>query len=129
MSDNGPRIIRPDGTLASREISYQQWISGANAQRTVTREECVAFHNLALREQIVPLIANALRRYDAEQRANRWYRRLGRWLRAVLSGSHITSRKQALHVLTEIERQRMQSLDDLTPGTLRFPESEAPRDG
>lgn len=123
-------LVGPDGQpVGARSISYKEWIGGENAKRYATREQLVAFHNLALREQITPLIRNAIQLYDAQQRTNRWYRRFGRWLRAHLSGQHITSRKQALRVLTAIERQKMELLDDLAPGTLRFPEAEAPRDG
>lgn len=116
-------LVGPNGEpVGGRTMTYREWVGGENASKYATREQVVSFHNLALQEQIVPLIKNAIQRYDAEQRANRWYRRLARWARAVLSGKHITSRKQALRVLTEIERQKMQPLATLEQ---RFPDGDA----
>jgi hypothetical protein len=104
-------------------ISYAEWIG--DPRRWATREQVVAFANLQLREQIVPLITNAIQRYDAQRRANRWDRRLLRWLDALLSFRRQPSDKEKLAFL-EVERRKMAALDDLT--ITRFPESEAPRD-
>jgi hypothetical protein len=59
-----------------------------------TREQVVAFANMQLTEQIVPLIRQAIQRYDAEQRAARWYRRLGLWI-ARLFGWRMTPEQAA----------------------------------
>lgn len=70
----------PGAKVVARNVEYKDWIAGENALRFATREQVVAFANLQLREQIVPLIRNAIIRYDRQQRAKRWYLRLLRWL-------------------------------------------------
>jgi hypothetical protein len=71
---------RPGERRIVRDITYDEWIGGANAQKFATREQVVAFWNLALREQVVPLMQLYLARYERERQARRWDRRLARWL-------------------------------------------------
>ena len=120
-------LIGPNGEpVGRRSQTFQEWVGGENASKYATREQVVAFANLQLREQIVPLIANALRRYDAERRANRWDRRFLRWLARLRNPIGMT-RAQARDILTDIERRRMAALDDVTRP--RTPESDVPRGG
>ena len=75
---------KPGAKVLPQTVTFREWVGGENATKFATREQVVAFHNLQLREQIVPLIKNALARYDAEQRARSPSRRLYRWVRRVL---------------------------------------------
>lgn len=103
-----------------RNITYREWI--ADAQNVARREEVVAFHRLALQEQVLPLVQSAITSAFQAYDANRWYRRLGRWLGRFWPGRRVASREEAVRILTEIERQRMKPLLTLEQ---HFPDGDA----
>lgn len=94
---------RPGAKVVSQSIQYKDWIAGDNALKFATREQVVAFANLQLREQIVPLIRNAILRYDRQQRARRWYWRLLRWL--LKPWRPKTAQEQVQEILAEAEQE------------------------
>lgn len=74
----------PGAKRVVRTLSFHEWIDGEAGLKFATREQVVAFANMQLQEQVVPLLRNAIARYDAERRARSPGRRLLRWLRRVL---------------------------------------------
>lgn len=107
-----------------RNLTYEEWVGNENAEKLATREEVVAFSNFQLQEQVLPLMRNAVANAFRAYEANRWYRRLGRWLRGLMPVRRPLAREEAVRILTDIERQRMQPLP---PFGQRFPDAD--RDG
>jgi len=66
-----------------KEVTFDEWLEGNNAQKFATRDNVVAFANFFLRLRIMPLVGEAIKAYDAEMRHRRWYRRLGRWVKSL----------------------------------------------
>ncbi len=65
------------------EVSFDEWLEGDNAQKFSTRDQVVAFSNFFLKYRIMPLVGESIKAYDSEIRYRRWYRRLGRWVKAL----------------------------------------------
>jgi hypothetical protein len=75
--------------------TFEEWIKTPNA--FATREDLVAFHNLQMERQTVPLIQGAINRYHEQVRNDRWFRRLWRGIKVLLRG------KPAPNVIPEDE--------------------------
>jgi hypothetical protein len=92
-----------------RNITFEEWVGGQNALKFATREQVVAFWNLALREQVIPIVAGMIERAQEAQREQAWYRRLWRWLlhRLRPGASHDLglNREQAARVLEHYQRR------------------------
>lgn len=66
-----------------KTVTFDEWLEGNNALKFVTRDQLVAYSQFQLKEQIMPLVGEAIKAYDAEIRYQRWYKRLGRWVRGL----------------------------------------------
>ena len=66
-----------------KEVTFDEWLEGSNAQKFATRDQLVAYSQFQLREQIMPMVGEAIKAYDAEIRYQRWYRRFDRWLKGL----------------------------------------------
>jgi hypothetical protein len=85
---------KPGERRIVRDISYEEWIGGRNAEKFATREQVVAFWNLALQEQVIPLIQLYLARYDRERRLHRraWRAWNRAWNRLRQTVAHLAAR-------------------------------------
>ncbi len=95
---------------ARREVSFKEWLDGENALKYATREQVVAFHNCALKEQVAPLMAEMLRRYDLERRARSPWRRFVRRLRFKL-GFDMTPKQAQEEVFSSGKEEIRAALD------------------
>lgn len=69
----------------SKRQTFDEWMAGTNEEKFVKRRELLSFATFWVKTQIAPLIGSALVSFEEgmERKAkhNRWYRRLGRWLK------------------------------------------------
>ena len=69
----------------SKPQTFDEWMAGTNEEKFVKRRELLSFATFWVKTQIAPLIGSALVSFEAEMerkaKHNRWYRRLGRWLK------------------------------------------------
>ena len=66
-----------------KEVTFDEWLEGNNSQKFATRDNVVAFANFFLKYRIMPLVGESIKAYDTEMRYQRWYRRFGRWIKAL----------------------------------------------
>lgn len=102
-------------TDGRRVISYDEW---ANEKGMLTtREDLVAYSQFQLREQIMPLVAQAIRAYEHARKRRAWFRRLFYWV-----GEHVMRMPPAPTMAEDYLEQQRQEIADALAGN----EGEAP---
>lgn len=76
----GKRRLGGEGS-DQKAVTFDEWLEGSNALRYATRQQVVSYSQFQLRNQIMPLMGETIKAYEAEMKRNRWYRRLGRWVK------------------------------------------------
>ncbi len=90
-----------------RNVSFHEWLDGANATKFATREQVVSYSQFQLKNQIMPLVGEAIKAYDAEMRYRRWYRRFGRWIKALF----VTKKLEVADLPAEARAELRDQLD------------------
>jgi hypothetical protein len=95
-----------------RQVSFNEWMEGENANRLVTRHELAAFSQFQLDEQIMPMMLRMIQRYDRE---SRWYRRLWHWLRDMVDRRRNRGVQTASAYLEGLRKERDQDQQPAEP--------------
>lgn len=73
---------------AGQAMTFDEWLDGnggQNKDKFATRQDVVMFSQFALKQEILPMMARAIKRAvdaaEAHRRARVWYRRLWAWMR------------------------------------------------
>lgn len=134
MASEGRKRMMGAKRLGVKDVTYAQWI--AEPSRYATREQIVAFTNLFFKEEIIPVVAEIIKRaidgYHERELERKWYRRLWRFLKAFVVRDAMSvenlppEARQALRdELDKLEPREMPK-DDEPPLDLERAEPEAP---
>lgn len=103
--------IRAKRLTSKTDVTYAEWI--ADPERFATREQVVSYAQFQLREQIVPLVADIIKRaidgHEERKRARRWDRRL--W--AVIKSLAVRNQMSVADLPEEARAALRQELDQL----------------
>ena len=90
----------PRAMLEGPSKTLGEWVEGRRAQLPVTRKELLTILNSWGAQAVDPRIAWHIRQYhlqiEAARHANRWWRRLGRWVAGLLKITRLTPEQEAL---------------------------------
>lgn len=106
-SENRKMRMREKRLDVRKNVSYADWI--AEADRFATREQIVAFSNLFFQEEVIPVVAQIIKRaidgYEARRRERVWYRRLGRFLKGLVVREAVSIADLPPEALDELRAQ------------------------
>ena len=105
---------RLDGEGPKRvSVTFDEWLEGNNKNKYATRDQVVSYSQFQLRNQIMPLMGETIKAYEAEMKRNRWYRRLWRWIK----GLFVTKSLEVADLPADARAELREQLDAAEPET------------